>query len=927
MQVTRNFDAVYAAEADPRAIGNADSARYDFYYASVLPHISASSAILDIGCGQAAFLSRFNSTGANLYGLEYAAAAIERGKERFPYIHLYQGSADALERCLPLQDMQFDAIILSDVIYYLKEKQKRACLQWVAEHLSPKGIVFIAAYAPGGHYLRPMELENLISRFFGIVSKGLLESEHAWFVCRKAQAFAALTYDYETWHPIPEGKKIDWQADMLAPTETLLATARQHNVPLTFFVEMAEILWLQQNEPEIASRIEEQIRNMAKEGHDIQLHLHPNWLPELGVRHEGEEWFWDWRYKRMADYPGDLTELIARLKAALEAIVAPVDPAYRVACFRSGAYACQPFKPLHDALAANGIFCDSSVYPEAVSIERGYDFQHAYSKRQPYFASSFTPQLKAPPAENALLELPITVIDGARLQLDGDAASDAAQRIQNVLFSLAEGRPSSESLRIRWRLKNILMDRLSRLRNHLVSIARPEVVRKWRRACALLYRYWPLPGKAYTRWLHFLDTRYPPDPQLPDSYFVCIGHSKCCCTPKQLSDFIVHTRAKGVTFASLSSMSTQARADFDSMAQRMNEQEAADFQVQREFTTVMTAHSGSPQSEYLQAMLPLDRTRVLDLGCGSGRWSHALHVRYPWLSVHGVDAGEAFVVAARERYANDSVTFSTGIFTALPFADASFDAIYADNTLEHAHDVQGTLAEAYRVLADGGCLLAAIPPDGYNPDRPCDNHTWKTIPADVHSRLISAGFSEIFIKEVDVRQELGQALFPPSLDKMLYVLAWKHRSAITGLARATALQNLFYHRIEPDTYSGIQTPEAILQARRGLCADYSCVLCHALLREGYQAHIRHIFFRGHPHGRGPEKTDTHTIVEAVVDGSLYTFDPTLNIVYPVSIEALRQRPALADDIVQAVDRDARWERGYSLYCSTDAWNSVVKVTS
>jgi SAM-dependent methyltransferase len=928
MRVKRNFNAVYAAEQDPWGIGNADSERYAFYYQTLRPHIPPSSRVLDIGCGQGAFLARFTGTGASMHGLELAAAAIERGRRRFPSITFYQGSATALDACLKLRETVFDLVICSDIIYYLKESDKQTCLDWIAEHLAPEGLAFVAAWCPGGKYLRPEELENLVLRRFGILSSGLLSSGHAWFACRKARAFASLTWDYETWHPIPAGKHIDWRADILDPTDVILDVARECATPMTFFIEMGEILWLREHEPDTARLLEEQIRRLVKEGHAAQLHLHPSWLPELGAKYEEGQWFWDWRYKRMADCPGDLTALIGRLKSALEAIIAPTCPGYRVTCFRAGAYACQPFKPLYEALAANGITCDSSVYPDAVSAERGYDFSHAYSRRQPYFASAATPQLKAPPAEQAVLELPLTVLGGSRLHLDGVEAPKVAGSILRELRRVRGNRPSSERLRLVRRLKLIAFERYCRLANRFTSFFGERSLRLLRKLRVRMYKRLPAPGNALARCLHALDIRYPPEIPLPDEYFVCIGHTKGFGGKENLRQAIALLRANGVELRTLSALADRARVHLAERREydpKGGVNQAAVFQVEREYAAVMQQRKVRPQSLLLQAMLPLDRRRVLDLGCGSGLNARALHERYPWLKVFGLDAGRDFIAVARKGHAGPSVSFAVGLFTALPCADGAFDAVYADNTLEHAWDIRATLAEVHRVLEEGGCLLAAVPPDGYVPDRVCDNHTWKTTPEDARVRLEGAGFTDVTIREVDARRELGEAPFPPSRDKMLYILAWKRSRPVSAEERARILLDELYRRIEPGERPGPQTVEQIFSAGRGLCADYALAAMEALRREGCTAHIRHIVMRGHPHGRGPDKVDTHTLVEAVLDGKVHTLDPTLNLIYPASIAELRQSPALAGEISGASTRDERWKRGYELYCSAEAWASVFKV--
>ncbi len=35
-----------------------------------------------------------------------------------------------------------------------------------------------------------------------------------------------ITIDYETWQPIPDGKKIDWEKDIINPTKQILEKSK-----------------------------------------------------------------------------------------------------------------------------------------------------------------------------------------------------------------------------------------------------------------------------------------------------------------------------------------------------------------------------------------------------------------------------------------------------------------------------------------------------------------------------------------------------------------------------------------------------------------------------------------------------------------------------------------------------------------------------
>ncbi len=91
--------------------------------------------------------------------------------------------------------------------------------------------------------------------------------------------------------------------------------------------------------------------------------------------------------------------------------------------------------------------------------------------------------------------------------------------------------------------------------------------------------------------------------------------------------------------------------------------------------------------------------RVLDLGCGTGRLTRALAARSQTV---GLDAATAMLQVARE--ANGS-PFVQGDAFALPFADASFDALTALRLVFHFARLDALLCEMRRVVAPGGTIV------------------------------------------------------------------------------------------------------------------------------------------------------------------------------------------------------------------------------
>jgi len=93
--------------------------------------------------------------------------------------------------------------------------------------------------------------------------------------------------------------------------------------------------------------------------------------------------------------------------------------------------------------------------------------------------------------------------------------------------------------------------------------------------------------------------------------------------------------------------------------------------------------------------------RILDVGCGIG----SLEERFSDHEVIGLDRSEAMIQAARDRV---SAPFVLGDATALPIATASIDAVVFVSTLEFITDSDAVLAEATRVLASEGVLVALV---------------------------------------------------------------------------------------------------------------------------------------------------------------------------------------------------------------------------
>lgn len=752
MYLKRNFKKIYEDENDPWSIGDADSERYDFYYSLIIENSIKKNNILDIGCGYGAFLNRFSNYFQSLTGVELVKEAVEKASKKYGHIKFLQGSANQLS-LLSALEIKYDTIIFSDVIYYMDGESKRKSLQWIADHLHDDGMAFIAAHCTGSKYLTFEELKILIQQYFFIEKEFFYEPRHAVFIVRKKRKLIAVTIDYETWHLSWPQNPIDWEKDIFTPTEKFIQMCRNNSIKLTFMPEMGEYFWLLENRPEIAEKMEKQWRELIMQGHDIQLHLHPNWLPELGASFREGNWFWDWDLAHCANYPHDLSALFRKCKETLENIIRPIKPDYKVNCFRAGTYRVQPFKRIYNALVENEIFCDTSVYKDGLAKERGIDFTLAYSSHQPYFANSYDPQLKAPPREKGIVELPIfTYKKGKRWFLDGEEGLNITH---NINYYLKSKYKNTDEISIAKRS----IDRL--------RIILRKVYHKLHSYCTYINFLFP---KLITRYF----SQYEEEINVKNDYFVMIGHTKEKLNFDAIFKNLQQLDNQGFEFVKLSDMAELAKKDLHNhSAFSNNSTEEAKAQYKREYDAIMGESRNEKQSFHLQNMIPKNCKRILDFGCGAGYWSARIANILPEAHVTGIDYGDDFIAKANKRYSSRQISFVKADFSQLPFEDASFDCVYADSTLEHAFDVDKVLKEIFRVLCNDGVLIALIPSDARNPEHICDNHTWKTAPHEVHMRLSDAGFTNITIDEFDNYKKFQQQSYPPADDKKMYVYAQK----------------------------------------------------------------------------------------------------------------------------------------------------------
>jgi ubiquinone/menaquinone biosynthesis C-methylase UbiE len=107
------------------------------------------------------------------------------------------------------------------------------------------------------------------------------------------------------------------------------------------------------------------------------------------------------------------------------------------------------------------------------------------------------------------------------------------------------------------------------------------------------------------------------------------------------------------------------------------------------------------------------RHRVLDVGCGTGGFARAI-AEVTSATVTGVDCSERFIASARDAPALEqgAVEWQVGSAEALSVVNGSFDCVLLSLVLHQLQHPERAVAEAFRVLAAGGCaVVRTVAPD------------------------------------------------------------------------------------------------------------------------------------------------------------------------------------------------------------------------
>ncbi|MBL4931206.1 methyltransferase domain-containing protein [Clostridium paridis] len=137
-------------------------------------------------------------------------------------------------------------------------------------------------------------------------------------------------------------------------------------------------------------------------------------------------------------------------------------------------------------------------------------------------------------------------------------------------------------------------------------------------------------------------------------------------------------------------------------------------QFYEDFTNTKDSYSSLIEWKAIKTILPrLENKTILDLGCGTGRFSFLLEELNPKM-ILGIDLSDEMINFCKERAKEkgSQIEFSQGDIENISFIDDnSIDFVFSSTVLHYVKDLNEVMKEINRVLISAGtCILSVINP-------------------------------------------------------------------------------------------------------------------------------------------------------------------------------------------------------------------------
>jgi hypothetical protein len=314
------------------------------------------------------------------------------------------------------------------------------------------------------------------------------------------------------------------------PGERLKEIFRKWNCRLVAFVEVAELEKIEAHGTDPAiDRVKRQIREFYLEGHEVALHLHPQWC---NARYEQGRWRLDAGEYNLCTLPQARIEEI--VTGALHYLRHVLDqPQFTPLSFRAGNWLFQPTRTAAGVLARQGIRVDSSVFKGGLLHNHGLDYR---------------PAMK----------------NGYYWRFDGDVNRDDRSGSWTEVPIHAEMVPF-------WKMRT--SKRMSI--NQGLGLAGQSARRKFNRALDLMRFRYPLKLDFCRMTLDeltaMMENVLRQDRRDPESYrpIVAIGHTKDLADPETVDSFLSYLHSRGIPVATFEAIYPKLSARGERMEARL----------------------------------------------------------------------------------------------------------------------------------------------------------------------------------------------------------------------------------------------------------------------------------------------------------------------------------------------------------------------
>ena len=185
------------------------------------------------------------------------------------------------------------------------------------------------------------------------------------------------------------------------PTQKLMGIFNKAKAKIVIFVEVAELEKIEASGTDSAiNDVKYQVQELYKQGHEIDLHLHPQWY---NARWKNGSWELDYSEYNLCTLPEDrIVQIIDRAISYFRAVLGLTD--FTPLSFRAGNWLFQPTRTAANVLAEQGIKVDSSVFKGGLQHQHNLDYRRSLQNGNYW---RFSNDVNVPDPHGSLLELPI----------------------------------------------------------------------------------------------------------------------------------------------------------------------------------------------------------------------------------------------------------------------------------------------------------------------------------------------------------------------------------------------------------------------------------------------------------------------------------------------------------------------------------------